>query len=192
MIDLCALGPLIQSRRKHDENEADYNIQSALWTASTCASVAYLSHFRHACAEMITSLMTHSLSKLASDISKKLILNKKPPAAGTAFELRTPEPCFRFRLCGMWIKGVPELPCYASKSCSFAANKGAYASYFDTSTQYCLVCFDCQMGLANMQCWICQEDTPRIFWCTGTSTIGQQMLRIWHEYPDTGTQYRVV
>jgi len=65
-------------------------------------------------------------------------------------------------------------------------------SYFDTSTHYHLVCFDCHMGLANIQCWICHEDMPRILRCTGTSTIGQQMLRLWHKYPDTGTQYRLV
>ena len=41
MIDLGALGPLIQSQRKHDENEANKKIQSALLTASTFASVAY-------------------------------------------------------------------------------------------------------------------------------------------------------
>ena len=29
------------------------------------------------------------------------------------------------------------------------------------------------------------------FRCTGTSTLGQQMLRLCHEYPDTGTQYRL-
>jgi len=27
--------------------------------------------------------------------------------------------------------------------------------------------------------------------CTGTSTKGQQMLRLCHEYPNTGTQYRL-
>jgi hypothetical protein len=48
------------------------------------------------------------------------------------------------------------------------------------------------MGLANIQCWICHEDIPRILWCTGTSTIGQQKLRRWHEYPDRGTQYHLV
>ena len=74
MMDLYALGPLIQSRRKHDENEANYNIQSALRTASTCALVAYLSLLRCSWAGMITSIMTPSLSKLASYISKKLIL----------------------------------------------------------------------------------------------------------------------
>jgi len=57
MIDLCALGPLIQSQ-------------------STCASVAYLSLLRRAWAGMITSIMTRSLSKLASYISKKLILDR--------------------------------------------------------------------------------------------------------------------
>ena len=29
------------------------------------------------------------------------------------------------------------------------------------------------------------------FRCTRTSTLGQQMLRLFHEYPDTGTQYRL-
>jgi len=29
------------------------------------------------------------------------------------------------------------------------------------------------------------------FRCTGTSILGQQMLWLWHEYPDTGTQYRL-
>jgi len=29
------------------------------------------------------------------------------------------------------------------------------------------------------------------FRCTGTSTLGQQMLRLSHEYPDTGTHYRL-
>jgi len=76
MIDLRALGPLIQSRRKHDENEANKNIQSAVHTTSTCASVAYLSLLRRAWAGMITSIMTRSLSKLASYISKKLILDR--------------------------------------------------------------------------------------------------------------------
>jgi len=54
MIDLCALGPQIQSR-------------------SICASVAYLSLLRCARAGMIPSITTRSLSKLASYISKKLI-----------------------------------------------------------------------------------------------------------------------
>ena len=57
MIDLCALGPLIQSR-------------------STWASVAYSSLLRCRCAGMIPSIMTGSLSKLASYISKKLILER--------------------------------------------------------------------------------------------------------------------
>jgi len=46
-------------------------------------------------------------------------------------------------------------------------------------------------GMANMQCWICHEDMPRILRCTGISTIGQQVLRLCHEYHDTGTQYRL-
>ena len=92
----------------------------------------------------------------------------------------------------MQIRGVPELQWYASKSCSFATNKWAYVSYFDTSTQYHLVCSDCQMELANIQCWICHEDMPSILQCTGTSTTGRQMLRLCQQYPDTGTQYRIV
>jgi len=60
------------------------------------------------------------------------------------------------------------------------------------STEYRLICFDCQMGLVNMQCWICHDDMPRILRYTGTSTIRQQMLWLCHEYPHTGTQYRLV
>jgi len=66
-----------------------------------------------------------------------------------------------------------------------------YHEYPDTGTQYPQVCFDCQMGLANMQCCICHKDMPRILQCTGTSTIGQQILRLCHEYPETGTLYRL-
>ena len=40
-----------------------------------------------------------------------------------------------------------------------------------------------------MQCWIYHEDMPMILRCTGTSTIGQQMLWLWHESPHTSTQY---
>jgi len=116
----------------------------------------------------------------------------KTPAAKVALERRIPEPCLRFRLSGMWIRRVPQLQWYASRSCGFPTNQWAYVSYFDTSTQYRLVCFDCQMGLGNMECWICHEDMPRILRCTGTSTLGQQLLRLCHEYPHTGTQYRVV
>ena len=76
LIDLCALGRLIQSRRKHDENEETKNIQSALRTASTCALVAFLSLLRCAWAGMVTFIMTCSLSKLISYISKKLILDR--------------------------------------------------------------------------------------------------------------------
>jgi len=108
-----------------------------------------------------------------------------------AFEPGIPEPCLSFQLSLMRIRGVPELRWYASKSCGFATNKWADVSYFDTSTHYHLVCFDCQMGLANMQFWICHEDIPRILRCTGTSTIDQQMLQLCHKYPDTGTQYRI-
>jgi hypothetical protein len=136
--------------------------------------------------------MTRSLSKLASYISKKLILDRKPPAVKVAFEPRLPESCLSLRLSGTQIRGVPEPEWYPNKCCGFAKNKWAYVSYFDTSTQYRLVCFDCQMGLANMQCWICHEDMPRIPRCTRTSPIGQQMLRLWHKYPDTGQQYCLV
>jgi hypothetical protein len=154
--------------------------------------VAYLSLLRLAWAEMITSIMTRSLSKLDSYISKKLILNRKPPAEKAAFEPRIPVPCLSFQLSGMQIRSVPEIQWYATKSCGFATNKWAYVSYFDTSTQYRLVCFESQMGLANMQCWICHEDMPRMLWCTRTSTIGQQILWLWHIYPDTGTHYHLV
>jgi len=57
MIDLYALGQLIQSR-------------------GTCTSVAYLSLLRRAWAGMITSIMTRSLSQLASYRSKQLILDR--------------------------------------------------------------------------------------------------------------------
>jgi hypothetical protein len=143
-------------------------------------------------AGIITSIMTRSLSLLASYISKKRILHRKPLAAKAACEPRIPEPCLSFQLSGMRIRGVPELQWYASKSCGCTTNKWAYVSYFDTSTQYHLVCFACQMGLANMQCWICHGDMLKILRCTRTSTIGKQMLRLCHEYLDTGTQYRVV
>jgi len=106
--------------------------------------------------------------------------------------LTQPEPRLSFRLAGMRITGVPELQYWASKSCDLATNKWDYVSYFDTSSQYRLVCFDWQMWLANMQCWFCHEDMHRILQWTGTSTIGQQMLQLWREYPDTGTQYRLV
>ena len=74
--DLCALSPLIQSWREHDENESNYNIQSTLRSASICPSVGYLSHLRCAWARTIQSIMTCSLSMLASYISKKLILDR--------------------------------------------------------------------------------------------------------------------
>jgi len=35
------------------------------------------------------------------------------------------------------------------------------------------------------------NDMPRILQCTRTWTIGQQQPRLCHEYPDTGTQYRL-
>jgi len=108
-----------------------------------------------------------------------------------AFEPRIRELCLSFWLSGMRIRGVPELQWYASKSCDFATNKWADISYFDTSSQYRLVCFDCQMGLGNMQCWICHKDMPRILRCTGTSTIGQQILLLCHNNSDTGTQYHL-
>jgi len=111
--------------------------------------------------------------------------------AKASLKLRILEPCLGFQLSGMWIRGVPELQWCASKSHGFVTNKWATVSYYDRSTQYCLVWYDCQMGLANMQCWICHEDIPRILWCTWTSTIGQQTVRLCHEYPDTGTQYRL-
>jgi len=51
---LCALRPLIQRLRKHDENEANYNIQcTTAW--DTDASVVYLSLWRRAWAGMIHS-----------------------------------------------------------------------------------------------------------------------------------------
>jgi len=109
-----------------------------------------------------------------------------------AIEPRIPETCLSFPHSGMWIRGVPEPEWYASKRGDFATNKWAYVSYFDTCTQYHLVCFDCHMGWANMKCWISHEDMPRILRCTGTSTIGQQILRLCHEYPDPGTQYCLV
>ena len=126
--------------------------------------------------------MTRSLSKLASYISKMLILDRKPPSAKAAFEPRMPELCLRFRLPGMRIRGVPELQSYASKSCGFATNKWPYVSYYNTSTQYCLVCFDCQMGLANRQCWICHKDMPKIPWCTWTSITWVQKVPLGHKY----------
>ena len=75
-MNLRALGPLIQIQRKHDENEANQNIQCAQRTASICASVAKLSLLRHTCAAMITFIMTCRLSQLASYIFKMLILDR--------------------------------------------------------------------------------------------------------------------
>jgi len=82
----------------------------------------------------------------------------------------------------MRIRGVPELQWYASTSCGFATNKWAHVPLSDRSTQYRLVCFDCQMGLANMQGWICHEDMPRILRCTWTSIICVQKLSLCHKY----------
>jgi hypothetical protein len=113
-------------------------------------------------------------------------------ALKAAFEWRIPELCFGFRLSGIGIRGGLEQQWYASKCCAFATNMWAHVIYSHTSTQYRQVSLDCKMWLTNMQCWISHKDMPRIFWCTRTSTIGQQMLQLCHESPDTGTQYRLV
>jgi len=150
-----------------------------------------------------TSIMTHSLSKLASYISKKFMLDRiditvvhdlewiarKTPIAEAVFEPWIPNPCLSLWLSGMRIWGVPELQWFHSKSCGWAMNKWALVSYSDISTQYCL---DCQMGLAKMQFGICHEDMPRILRFTETSTITQHILRLCHKSPDTGTQYCLV
>ena len=157
--------------------------------------MAYLSLLRHAWAGIIISIITCSLSKLASYISKKRNLDRiedlscewsssrrlETPAGKAAFEPRIPEWCLSIQLSGMWIRGVPEHQWYASKSCGFATNKWAYVSYFDSSTEYRLVCFDCQMGFANMQCRICHKDMPRILWCTWTSIRWVQKLPLYHK-----------
>jgi len=189
------VGPLIQIQTKLDENEANKNIQSALCTASTCASVVHSSLVRRAGARMVTSIMTRSLSKLASYISKKLILDRiedlscewssiigqENHGSESGIGAKNTQAMSQFGLSGMRIRGVPALQWYASKSCGFATYKSAYVSYFDTSTQYCIVWFDCQMGLANMQCWICPEDMPRILQCTWTSIIWVQKLPLCHK-----------
>jgi hypothetical protein len=57
---------------------------------------------------MITSILTGSLLKSASYISKKLILHRKTLAAKAAFEPEIPEPCLSFRLSGKRNSAVPE------------------------------------------------------------------------------------
>jgi len=103
-------------------------------------------------------------------------------AAQPPFEPRIPEQGLSFQLSGMWIRGVREPQLYTCEICGFATNKWACISYFDTHTQYCLVYFDCQMGLANTPCWICHYDMPMILWCTRESwahiVITDQSLHI--------------
>jgi hypothetical protein len=81
----------------------------------------------------------------------------------------------------MLIRSVVEVQCYASNSCGFATNMWAHVPYSVTSTQYQLVCCDCQIRLANTQCGICYEAMPRILRCTWTSIIWVEKLPLWHK-----------
>ena len=54
-------------------------------------------------------------------------------------------------------------------------------SNFDTGTKYHINCLYWQMGLADIQCWICHNDMPRILRCTRILIIGQSQQQVCHK-----------
>ena len=90
----------------------------------------------------------------------------------------------------MQICSVPEPQWYASRSCNFATKKWAHVLYSDRCTQSRLDWLHCQMEWANMLCWICHNDMPRILQCTRTSIMGWQKLRLWDKYVSLGVRFR--
>ena len=154
-----------------------------------------MSLLKRAWVGMITSIMTCSLSKLASYISTKLILDRIADlccewSSSIGHENLSRERSIRAKN----TQAMSQLPTlwdadqrYARTSmiCQqmlrLCHNKWAYVSYFGTSTQYRLVCFDCQMASANEQCCISHNDMPRILRCTWTSIIWAQKLPLCHK-----------
>jgi len=146
-VNLCAQHPLIRSRRKHDDNEANLHEKCTMkW--GTCTSEAYcccwwmfkLEWFNHNESQLAkVALIEIQQCHAGLDCRSQLCLNVNHRPERTQqwkLQLRHEYPSRVSVWCaGLHIWGVPEWLWYTCIRCGFATIKWAHGSYSDTRTQ---------------------------------------------------------